>query len=141
MNMLPFVYIYSRRIITLMYMLKKKIIKKGVGVELGVAAILTVSIGVFSTGRLIPPGVSVGLKETERFPDTGVAVGTISLCTGGTEESTCIGKSKRKDESDPRRKLKAAPIPRCLFRAHLNFILRFHFPDNSSFLQTLHICK
>lgn len=84
------------------------------GVELGVAAILTVSIGVFSTGRLIPPGVSVGLKETERLPDTGVAVGTISLCTGGTEESTWMGKSKRKDESDPRRKANAAPIPRCL---------------------------
>lgn len=61
----------------------------------GVAAILTVSIGVFSTGRLIPPGVSVGLKETERLPDTGVAVGTISLCTGGTEESTWMGGKAR----------------------------------------------
>lgn len=47
-----------------------------------------VSIGVFSNGRLIPPGVSVGLKETERLPDTGVAVGTTSLCTGGSVVST-----------------------------------------------------
>lgn len=30
----------------------------------------------------------MGLKETERLPDTGVAVGTVSLCTGGTVEST-----------------------------------------------------
>lgn len=59
----------------------------------GVAVILTVSIGVFSNGRLIPPGVSVGLKETERLPDTGVAVGTTSLCTGGSVVSICIGKA------------------------------------------------
>lgn len=49
--------------------------------------ILTVSIGVFSKGRVTPPGVRVGLKETERFPDTGVAVGTTSLCTGGSVAS------------------------------------------------------
>lgn len=51
------------------------------------AVILTVSIGVFSRGRLSPPGVSVGLKETERFPGIGVAVGTVNLCTGGTVDS------------------------------------------------------
>lgn len=54
----------------------------------------TVSVRVFSNGRLIPPGVSVGLKETERFPDTGVAVGTTSLCTGGSVASTWSVESK-----------------------------------------------
>lgn len=55
--------------------------------------ILTVSIGVFSKGRVTPPGVRVGLKETERFPDTGVAVGTTSLCTGGSVASIWIKKA------------------------------------------------
>lgn len=72
--------------------------------------ILTVSIGVFSNGRLIPPGVSVGLKDTERLPDTGVAVGTTSLCTGGSVVSTCIRGSKINYESNPRREAIAAPI-------------------------------
>lgn len=62
--------------------------------EGGVAVILTVSTGVFSNGRLIPPGVSVGLKETERLADTGVAVGTSSLCTGGSVESTWIKRER-----------------------------------------------
>lgn len=55
--------------------------------------ILTVSIGVFSKGRVTPPGVRVGLKETERFPDTGVAVGTTSLCTGGSVASIWMKKA------------------------------------------------
>lgn len=45
-----------------------------------------VSLGV--RGRLTPPGVKVGLKDTERFPDTDAAAGTTSLCTGGREGST-----------------------------------------------------
>lgn len=36
---------------------------------------------------LTPPGVKVGLKDTERFPDTGAAAGTTNFCTGGREES------------------------------------------------------
>lgn len=48
---------------------------------------LTVSIGVLSRGRFTPPGVKVGLKDTERFPDTDAAAGTTSFCTGGRVES------------------------------------------------------
>lgn len=46
-----------------------------------------VSLGVLSRGLLNPPGVRVGLKDTERFPDTDAAAGTTSFCTGGREES------------------------------------------------------
>ncbi len=51
---------------------------------------LTVSLGVLSTGRLTPPGVKVGLKDTERFPDTDAAAGTTRFCTGGRLESILI---------------------------------------------------
>lgn len=51
---------------------------------------LTVSLGVLSRVRLTPPGVNVGLKDTERFPDTDAAAGTTSFCTGGRVESICI---------------------------------------------------
>lgn len=46
-----------------------------------------VSLRVLSRGRLTPPGVKVGLKDTERFPETDAAAGTTSFCTGGREES------------------------------------------------------
>lgn len=46
-----------------------------------------VSLGVLSRVRLTPPGVNVGLKDTERFPDTDAAAGTTSFCTGGRVES------------------------------------------------------
>lgn len=46
-----------------------------------------VSLGVLSRVRLTPPGVKVGLKDTERFPDTAAAAGTTSFCTGGREDS------------------------------------------------------
>lgn len=42
-----------------------------------------VSLGVLSRVRLTPPGVKVGLKETERFTDADAAAGTTSFCTGG----------------------------------------------------------
>lgn len=32
---------------------------------------------------LPPPGVKVGLKDTERLPDAFAAAGTTSFCTGG----------------------------------------------------------
>lgn len=47
-----------------------------------------VSLGVLSRGRLTPPGVKVGLKDTERFPVTGTTAGTTSFCTGGRVESS-----------------------------------------------------
>lgn len=77
----------------------------------GVAVILTVSIGVFSNGRLIPPGVSVGLKETERLPDTGVAVGTTSLCTGGSVVSTWVGRARSMMNPSDVGKLKRLQFP------------------------------
>lgn len=46
-----------------------------------------VSLGVLSTVRLTPPGVKVGLKDTDRFPDTDAAAGTTRFCTGGRLES------------------------------------------------------
>lgn len=49
-----------------------------------------VSLGVLSRVRLhpwTPPGVRVGLNDTERFPDTDAAAGTMSFCTGGREGS------------------------------------------------------
>lgn len=46
-----------------------------------------VSLAVLSTVRFTPPGVKVGLKDTERFPDTEAAAGITSFCTGGTLES------------------------------------------------------
>lgn len=48
---------------------------------------MVVSLGVLSRVRLTPPGVKVGLKDTERFPDTDAAAGTTSFCTGGRVES------------------------------------------------------
>lgn len=47
---------------------------------------MCVSLAVLSTARVTPPGVKVGLKDTERFPDTEAA-GTTSFCTGGRLES------------------------------------------------------
>lgn len=46
-----------------------------------------VSLAVLSRVRLTPPGVRVGLNDTERFPDTDAAAGTMSFCTGGREGS------------------------------------------------------
>ena len=51
-------------------------------------AVLTVSLEVLSRNRPTPPGVREGLKETERFPDTAAAVGTMIFCTGGREGSS-----------------------------------------------------
>lgn len=68
--------------------------------------IQTVSVIVLSNGRLIPLGVSVGLNETERFPDT---VGTTRLCTGG-EVSTWRMERQIDYESDPRQGTKEAPL-------------------------------
>lgn len=48
---------------------------------------LTVSIGVLSRGLVTPPGVSVGLKDTDRFPDNDATEGTTNLWTGGRIES------------------------------------------------------
>lgn len=45
------------------------------------------SLGVLSRVRPTPPGVKVGLKDTERFPDMDAAAGTTSFCTGGWLES------------------------------------------------------
>lgn len=42
----------------------------------------------FSTPLFTPPGVSDGLKDTERLPDTVAAAGTTSFCTGGTDGSS-----------------------------------------------------
>lgn len=39
------------------------------------------SLGVLSRVWLTPPGVKVGLKDTERFEET--VDGTVSFCTGG----------------------------------------------------------
>lgn len=44
---------------------------------------LTVSAGALSRGLLTPPGVKVGLKDMERFPDMDATEGTTSFCTGG----------------------------------------------------------
>lgn len=41
------------------------------------------SLGVLSRVWLTPPGVKVGLKDTERFVAEGAVEGTISFCTGG----------------------------------------------------------
>lgn len=46
-------------------------------------AFLTVSAGALSRGLLTPPGVKVGLKDMERFPDMDATEGTTSFCTGG----------------------------------------------------------
>lgn len=45
------------------------------------------SLGVLSRARVSPPGVKVGLKDTDRFPETEAAAGTTSFCTGGRFES------------------------------------------------------
>lgn len=44
---------------------------------------LTVSAGALSRALLTPPGVKVGLKDMERFPDMDATEGTTSFCTGG----------------------------------------------------------
>lgn len=49
----------------------------------GSTAFLTVSVGTLSRGLLAPPGVKVGLKDMERFPDMDATEGTTSFCTGG----------------------------------------------------------
>lgn len=41
------------------------------------------SLGVLSRVWVSPPGVRVGLKDTERCVVKGVVEGTISFCTGG----------------------------------------------------------
>lgn len=51
---------------------------------------LTVSLLFLSTALFTPPGVSDGLKDMERLPDTAAAAGTTSFCTGGTEGSSCV---------------------------------------------------
>lgn len=64
-------------------------LRDGPGVTSGSCGdfLVGVSLGALSRVRLTPPGVKVGLKDTERFPDTNAATGTISFCTGGREES------------------------------------------------------
>lgn len=45
--------------------------------------LISVFLGVRSRVWLTPPGVKVGLKDTERCVVKGVVEGTINFCTGG----------------------------------------------------------
>lgn len=60
-------------------------LRDGPGVASGSCGdcLVGVSLVDLSRVRLTPPGVKVGLKDTERFPDTDAATGTTSFCTGG----------------------------------------------------------
>lgn len=58
------------------------------GSEIGGDCLTGVSLLVFSTPLFTPPGVSDGLKDIERLPDTAAAAGTTSFCTGGTDGSS-----------------------------------------------------
>lgn len=57
------------------------------------------SLIVLSKVWLTPPGVKVGLKDTERFVVEGAVVGTINFCTGGRFSIrfflACIGETSR----------------------------------------------
>lgn len=58
-----------------------------------------VSLVVLSSVWLSPPGVKVGLKDTERFAVEGAVEGTINFCTGGRFSTrfflACIGETSR----------------------------------------------
>lgn len=56
--------------------------------EMGGDCLTGVSLMLFSTPLFTPPGVSDGLKDIERLPDTAAAAGTTSFCTGGTDGSS-----------------------------------------------------
>lgn len=62
---------------------KVKRCKHFLGALFSSTAFLTVSGGALSSGLLTAPGVKVGLKDMERFPDMDAAEGTTSFCTGG----------------------------------------------------------